>query len=449
MKHSFVNGFVILVSVMTIVNAPLIGQSADEYRQRRNTVEEKMDPGSLMVLSTEQAGAGMFSMQRFGGYFYYLTGINDAYTYLVIQKGLNGSPSREILFIKPVDESRINWDAPGTGIKGAKDIFGFKDVRPNDEFQDFFSNSLLENPSKLYMDYRISPSREGYLSYYEQLFQKLEEEGAVFTPASPSEIIAPMLAVKSASEIEIIRKAVNITAETQREAMRSLEPGLYEYQLQALIEYVFRINGARGLAFPCIIGSGINSVILHWMENSKKIQDGDIVVVDIGSEYGMYGSDITRTYPANGKYTARQKEIYELVLKANEEAIKMVAPGVEFSDISKRVDEILGEGMVKAGLINSREEFKKYYYHGLGHFIGLANTRGTALRKLEPGMVLTIEPGVYIREEELGVRIEDDVLVTETGFEVLSKNAPKTVAEIEKLMSEKGTDIRRNLLKDQ
>jgi Xaa-Pro aminopeptidase len=161
----------------------------------------------------------------------------------------------------------------------------------------------------------------------------------------------------------------------------------------------------------------------------------------------MYGSDITRTYPANGKYTARQKEIYELVLKANEEAIKMVAPGVEFSDISKRVEDILGEGMVAAGLIDDRNDFKKYYYHGLGHFIGLANARGASLGKLEPGMVLTIEPGVYIREEKLGVRIEDDVLVTETGFEVLSSNAPKTVADIEKMMSEKGTNILKNLVK--
>lgn len=447
MKPSIKPGLLILVSFITMMIIPAKGQSADEYRQRRNGIAEKMEPGSLMVLSTEQAGGGSFNMQRFGGYFYYLTGINEANTYLVIRKDPDGSSNREILFIKPVDESRANWDAPGTGIKGAKDIYGFRDVRPNNEFQDFLKNALLENPSKLYMDFRSSPPREGYLSYYEQLFEKLAEEGAVFTPASPSEIIAAMLPVKSASEIEIMRKAVNITAEAQREAMRSLKPGIYEYQLQALIEYVFRVNGAGGLAFPCIIGSGINSVILHWMENSKLIEDGDMVVVDIGSEYGMYGSDITRTYPASGKYTPRQKEIYELVLKANEEAIKMVAPGVEFGDISKRVDEILGEGMVEAGLIDNKNEVKKYYYHGLGHHIGLANARGTALGKLEPGMVLTIEPGVYIREEKLGVRIEDDVLVTETGYEVLSKNAPKTVAEIEKMMSEKGTDISRYLVK--
>jgi len=221
---------------------------------------------------------------------------------------------------------------------------------------------------------------------------------------------------------------------------------MYEYQLQSIIKYVYGINGAPAEGFPCIIGSGPNSVILHWMENSRLMEDGDIVVVDLGADYLFYWSDITRTIPVSGKYSARQKEVYEIVLKANEEAIKMIKPGVSFSEVSKKADEVLAEGMLKIGLIDDKKDFRKYYFHGLGHHIGLINSHGSQLETLEAGMVITIEPGIYIREEALGVRIEDDVLVTENGHKVLSASAPKKVEEIEKLMSEKGIDITDHLI---
>jgi Xaa-Pro aminopeptidase len=174
--------------------------------------------------------------------------------------------------------------------------------------------------------------------------------------------------------------------------------------------------------------------------------DGDMVVVDIGAEYGMYWADITRTIPVNGTFSTRQKEIYEIVLKANEEAIKMVAPGIAFEEINKKIDEILSDDMVQVGLIKDKKDFKKYYYHGLGHHIGLINLPGGEIDSLEPGMVITIEPGIYIREEALGIRIEDDVLVTEDSYEVLSKSVPKKIQDIEILMQEKGIDIKNHLI---
>ncbi len=251
------------------------------------------------------------------------------------------------------------------------------------------------------METERSASVNAPLSDDEQLIKMARDHGATFTILSPATILNAMLSRKSPSEIEFMRRVVNITAEAQREAIRSLKPGMYEYQLDAVIKYVFSVNGSRSVSFPTIIGSGINSVVLHWMENSRKMEDGDIVVVDCGAENDMYTADITRTYPVSGKYTNRQKAIYEIVLKANEEAIKMIAPGVKMADVNHRADSVLADGMVRIGLIKDKADFKKYYYHGLSHQIGLKDAFGGMVSVLEPGMIITIEPGIYVREEKI------------------------------------------------
>jgi Xaa-Pro aminopeptidase len=284
------------------------------------------------------------------------------------------------------------------------------------------------------------------LSSDEQHINRAREKGATFTLRSARDILTEFGRSRSPSEIELIRKAVDITAQAQLASWRTVQPGLYEYQVQGLIEYVFTMNGAQRSAFASIIGSGPNSCVLHWMKNSRQMQAGDLVVIDIGALYKLYSSDITRTIPVSGRFTPRQKEIYEIVLMANTAAIDMVAPGIHFDAISRRAADIIGEGLVKLGLIEDKKDYRKYYFHGLGHAIGLGVGGRAGLGILEPGMVLTIEPGIYISEEGLGVRIEDDVLVTETGHEVLSKRVPKTVAAIEKVMREKGIDHSKYLV---
>jgi len=355
-------------------------------------------------------------------------------------------PPSEILFITPHNPVTADWDAQGFGIDGAKEKLGFENVEPSEKFEEYLGAILLSSPDILYFDYNKSDDLSGPLTEDEQRFNKAREKGALLNIQSPAKIIAPMLRTKSPAEIEILQTSVEIAARAHQASMRSIRPGMYEYQLQSIIKYVYGINGAPAEGFPCIIGSGPNSVILHWMENSRQMQDGDIVVVDIGADYQFYWSDITRTIPVNGKYSSRQKEVYEIVLKANEEAIKMVKPGVPFSEISKKADEVLAEGMLRIGLIDDKKDFKKYYFHGLGHHIGLINARSIEIGTLEPGMVITIEPGIYIKEEALGVRIEDDVLVTQDGHKVLSAAAPKKINEIEKLMSEMGIDISDHLI---
>lgn len=421
-------------------------QTAEEFRNRRKEVINKMEPGSVMIIRTHQM-SGMFDYSRYGGNFYYLTGIDEPNCTLILFSNdfqmISALPagSKEILFIRPVNSGRANWDAQTIGTEGAKTKCGIGDTRSDSEASDFIGRLLAYNLRNVYMDMEKSSSVNAPLSGDEQLIRMARDHGATFTILSPGEILNPMVSKKSASEIELMRKVINITAEAEREAMRSLKPDMYEYQLDAVIRYIFSVNGSGSLSFPTIIGSGINSVVLHWMENSRKMEEGDIVVVDCGAEKDMYTADITRTYPVSGKYTERQKAIYEIVLKANEEAIKMVAPGIKLADVSHKADSVLADGMVRIGLIKDKADFKKYYYHGLSHQIGLKNAYGGFVQVLEPGMIITIEPGVYVREEKTGVRIEDDILVTSTGYEVLSKNAPKQISEIEKLMKEEGMGV--------
>ncbi len=442
-----------LMMVTTFMGISLLGnsQTTQEFKDRRKEVTGSMVPGSAMILRTGDPDA-RFDVSRRGGYFYYLSGIDEpGCTLVLLSDDLVSGPgavssSNEILFIRPVNSDRINWDAQTIGIEGAKNRYGMASAEPASSAQEFIGRLLASPLKTIYMAVEKSSSVNAPLSGDEQLLNRAREHGATFTVISPSTILTPMLSLKSPAEISLTRKAVEVTAEAQREAMRSLKPGMYEYQLEAVISYIFRVNGSQSLSFPTIVGSGINSVILHWMENSRKMEAGDLVVVDCGAEKDMYCADITRTYPVSGKYTDRQKAIYEIVLKANEESINMVAPGVKMADVSHRADEVIAEGLVRIGLIKDKSEFKKYYYHGLSHHIGLKDATSGVGQVLEAGMIITIEPGIYVREEKTGVRIEDDVLVTPTGYDVLSKNAPKQIPEIEKMMKEEGLNVFRNVL---
>ena len=450
MKNLHITLMVVLFSFG--INGVANSQSAMEFGNRRKEVINKMEPGSVMLLRTPLTSA-RFDESRPGGSFYYLTGINEPNCVLVlfssdfpVRAGAMAN-SKEVLFIRPVNSDRMNWDAQTIGIEGAEIKYGLSDVRPYSEASDFIGRLLALNLKVVYMDMEKSTSLNDPMSGDEQLIKMARDRGATFKVLPAETILSPLLSRKSPAEIEYMKSVVNITAEAQREALRSLKAGMYEYQLDAIIRYVFSVNGSGSVSFPTIIGSGINSVVLHWMENSRKMEDGDLVVVDCGAEKDMYCADITRTYPVSGKFTDRQKAVYNIVLKANEEAIKMIGPGVKTADISLKADSVLSDGMVRIGLIKERAEFKKYYYHGLSHQIGLKDSFGGLVAVLEPGMIITIEPGIYIREEKTGVRIEDDVLVTDTGYDILSMNAPKQIPEIEKLMKEEGLNVLRNVIK--
>jgi Xaa-Pro aminopeptidase len=263
---------------------------------------------------------------------------------------------------------------------------------------------------------------------------------------------------KSQEDIASLRRAAEISAQGHVTAMKHCKPGMYEYELEAIIEYVFRKNGATGVGYPSIVGSGFNTTILHYNTNNDQIKDGDLVLIDAGAEYKLFSGDITRTFPANGKFTKAQQAIYEAVLNANLEVIKMVRPGESFMKLHERAVEVVSDQLIDLGLLSGdrkevieKETYKQFFMHRTGHWLGMdVHDVGRykvqdGWRKLEPGMVFTVEPGIYIApgtdglSEEyfnIGVRIEDDILVTENGYEVLTSSVPKEVKEVEATMKQ-------------
>ena len=246
----------------------------------------------------------------------------------------------------------------------------------------------------------------------------------------------PLREQKDAEEIESIRKALDITRQGLEFVMKNLKPGMMEYQVQADFEYTCRRLGAKRQAFPTIAGSGINGCMMHYGTNHCEVQDGTLILLDLGAKYENYCSDITRTYPANGKFSPRQREIYELVLKANKAVAAAAKPGITTKDLNDVACKVLGEGLVAMGMIEDVSEVGKYYMHGVSHPIGIdVHDISLAGDVLQPGWVISDEPGLYIDEEAIGIRIEDDLLITEDGCEVLSKDIIKEPDEIEAFMA--------------
>ena len=272
------------------------------------------------------------------------------------------------------------------------------------------------------------------------------------TTADIAQILGNMRLVKSEYEINQLRKAIEITCISIIEVLKNAKPGMYEYQLQAVLEYNYKMNGSLRIGFPSILGSGPNSCILHYVTNNRQTENGDMVVMDVGAEYNYYTADVTRTFPVNGKYSPAQKRIYNIVLGAQNEAINFIKPGIKFYQVDSVARAYVKKGLVTLGLLNEAENSLKFFMHGTSHWLGLdvhdagsysvSGTKGD--REIVPGMVLTVEPGIYIAEGtagvspeyyNIGVRIEDDILVTETGWENLSKMAPREINEIEALMN--------------
>jgi Xaa-Pro aminopeptidase len=260
----------------------------------------------------------------------------------------------------------------------------------------------------------------------------LRQRLPTFSVRNLDEHMTALRSIKDAGEVELMRKAIAISIEGQRRAAQTISPGIGEGVIDGAVYAAFREGGAEGLAFPTIVGSGYNATTLHYDQNVGTCDDGELVVVDIGARYGYYCGDLTRTYPANGRFTERQREIYELVLEAHDHAAEAMKPGVTVFDIRKVVYGVFEDSPVRD---SNGESLGQYFIHGLGHPLGLdAHDPGADETPLEPGMVITNEPGIYLPDEELGVRIENDFLITEDGAENLSAELPATAEEIEALM---------------
>lgn len=367
--------------------------------------------------------------------FFYLTGIQNREDFkLLLLKTKEGLEAT--LFVDKPDYDVEKW----MGRKLTKDqvtaISGVDKVLYQDQFEPTLTRLIYANHlKKVYFD--LEKLRFDEPHSVQHLFAQTFMQHFPHIPVgSAHPFLVDMRRIKSDFEVGQIEKAVDLTKQGLEAVMRILKPGLYEYQLESTFSSTIRFNGADGNSFPTIAASGKDAVILHYVENDKVLEADTLVLMDLGAKYQEYSADITRTYPVSGTYTPRQKQLYRIVLKAMNATIESMKPGVRFEDLNKTCSEVLASELIAIGLIKEAAELSKYYYHGVSHHLGLdVHDLGGRDIVLEPGMVFTVEPGLYIEEEGIGIRIEDDILITEDGHRNLSKDIIKDPDAIEQFMA--------------
>lgn len=431
-----------------------------EYRQRRETLMEKIGRGTAIFRSAPTAVMHNDVEYAFrqDSDFFYLTGFNEPKAVAVLAP--HHPEHRFVLFVQPKDPERETWGGYRHGVEGAKEIFGADEAYPIQELDEKLPQ-YLEKADRLY--YHLGRDRsfnDTVLSHWQRLIATYPKRGTgPVAMEDTNHILHPLRLVKSPGELAALRRAAEISAEAHNRARQFGRPGHYEYQIQAEIEHTFRLQGAAGPAYPSIVASGPNACILHYTDNNRQIQEQDLLLVDAGCSYGYYNGDITRTFPISGQFTSEQRILYEIVLAAQLKAIEAVQPGKPYHEFHEAAVRVIVEGLMDLGLlvgdleeIVREEKYKPFYMHRTGHWLGLdVHDAGTykcgeeAWQILQPGHVLTVEPGIYIspqiqpsegqpevpqRWRGIGIRIEDDVLVTPGGHEVLTAGVPKGIDEL-------------------
>lgn len=409
------------------------------FELNRKRLIEKLDDNSLLILFAGEAPKKTAD-EKYGftpnRNFYYLTGLAEEKHILVISK-INGEVT-EKMFIKEIDLEMERWLGKTIRQEEVEPLNGIKEVGYLGELKGFLNRLLGEQEQfTIYLDLERD-SFDSLQTISGEYAKKLRKKYPHVNIKNVFPLFAPLRLVKSPEEIEEMRKAIEITIAGVECIMKSIKPGMKEYETEAFYEFECRSRGISDYAFKTIAAAGINATTLHYVANNDTLKDGDLMLFDLGAQWNYYNGDISRTIPINGKFTERQKEVYEAVLSVNERVIEAMKPGVNFIDLNNQATEWIAEECIKLGLMKDKSEVRKYYFHSIGHSLGLDthdidNPRRNTI--LEPGMVYTVEPGIYIPEEGIGVRIEDDILITETGREVLTKDMIKTVEEIEKFMS--------------
>jgi len=397
------------------------------HEARREALLNRIGTGVIAIPAATQRDLEGSVIQdndfRQDDYFFYLTGIEtpSAWLLLVTEAG----QSRVTLFLPDRNPQMEQWTGRklGPGSDAAR-LTGIDDVRPLDaEDLGYAIRDAVGRTSGALYTTVYGGERGARLAQF-----AAANNGAILNVIP---ILDSMRVVKDSVELAALRRAISITTEAHKAAMRAARPGMYEYQLEATIEYTFRNLGSDRVGFPSIVGSGPNSTVLHYDVNRRKMEQGDLVVVDIGAEYGQYTADVTRTIPIGGRFTERQRAVYNLVLDTQRAAMEAIRPGITFRELNEVARRHMRDhGQDLCGM----QSCDRYFIHGLSHWLGMRVHDVGGNRILEPGMVFTVEPGIYIPEENLGVRIEDDVLVTEDGYEILSDGAPRTIEDIESLM---------------
>lgn len=388
---------------------------------------------------------------------YYLTGFEEPESVLVLAPG--HATTKSVLFVRPRDKERETWNGRRAGVDGALTEFGVDAAYPISELDQRLPE-LLDTAGRLYYafdrDAAFNQRVVDLLKHY-RVARRRSDAGPVAV-ADPGPLLHEMRLIKSAADVEGMRRAVAISREGHIAAMRHARPGMSEYEIQAIIEYVFLSRGAQSVAYSSIVAGGANGTVLHYTSNRMRIKDSDLVLVDAGAEVDYYCGDITRTWPMSGKFTAEQRAVYEIVLAAQLRCIELCKPGVVFnSDVNDAATRVITEGLVDIGLLSGsvdenieKSAYRRFYMHRVGHYLGMDThdvgcyRDGGDWRPLRAGMVVTIEPGIYVPDEDdvdrrfrgIAVRIEDNMLITDSGSDNLSAGTPKTIDEVERTIAE-------------
>ncbi|HEX2731765.1 MAG TPA: aminopeptidase P N-terminal domain-containing protein [Polyangiaceae bacterium] len=427
------------------------------FAERRARACAAMGEGVLVLFSTPEfiRNNDVTHPYRQDSDFFYLTGLDEPESVMVLSAGEHPQLT---LFVRPRNKEREIWDGPRTGVEGAVAAHGANNAYPIEELGKRLPE-LLKGHEKLYYRFGVYPECDqrliGALVRSRALARRKGRSPTHLIDSAA--IVHEQRRIKSGGEIASLRQAIEITRQAHLAAMLKARPGCFEYELEAELLAVFRRSGSERAAYSSIVGSGPNATILHHIRNDRQAQAGDLVLIDAGCEFDYYAADITRVFPVSGKFTAEQRQIYQIVLDAQQAAFDAIAPGASQDDAHAAALRHITEQLIEIGFIQgplelalSEERYKPYFMHRTGHYlgmdvhdVGLDQTMGKP-RPLEPGVVITIEPGIYIAVDNeqvpaayrgIGVRIEDDILVTETGYENLSQSIPKGLDEIEALMA--------------
>ena len=407
------------------------------YEARRKQIMEQMEEESLLILysgAPVHSSADAYYPFEANRHFFYLTGLRRENMVLLMRK--SGEKSRVCLYIEKSDPAAERWTGKMVTVEEAKEISQIQDIRFVDRL-DAEVNYLLNsaNVSCCYFDCFRNQSND----LPDHNLSKAQQFAANYPGVHVRNLwamVSQLRMQKDEDEVALIQQAVDVTRQALQHVMKNLKPGMKEYQAQADFEYMVHYLGAEGPSFQTIAGSGKNGCMLHYETNRDTCQDGSLLLLDLGTRWQGYCSDITRTYPVNGKFTDRQRQVYEIVLRANKEVAAQAKPGMTTRELNDICKKVLSNGCIELGLIEKEEEIGKYYMHGVSHHLGIdvhdVTVDGV---KLAPGSVITDEPGLYIDEWEIGIRIEDDLLITEDGCKVLSSGIIKEPEEIEAFMA--------------
>jgi Xaa-Pro aminopeptidase len=421
---------------------------SDLFVQNRKRFVEQLKPDSIAVFNsndimpTSADGVHPFIQQTD---IFYLCGIDQEESTLVICPDAREEKHREILFLKETNEQIALWEGQKYTKEDAGNVSGIQTVYWNTEFHNVF-NPLVFQSERIYLNTNEHLRAGAAVETRDKRFiQWCRDAFPLHRYRRLAPIMQDLRTVKSSMEVDLIKRAAKITDQAFRRLLVFIQPGVWEFEIEAEIYHEFLRNRSRGPAFETIVASGVDSCTLHYVKNDKQCRPDDLVLIDFGAEYANYAADVTRTVPVSGRFSERQKQVYNAVLKVHKAAIQMLTPGNTLEAYSREVgsimeSELIGLGLLDAGKVKKQSEtqplYKQYFPHGTSHHLGLdVHDYGDRYRKFEPGMVLTCEPGIYIRDEAIGIRIENNILITEKEPVDLTADIPREAEEIEDLMN--------------